>query len=45
VIDAIIAHLRRGERQLIITSVVLMLLALFEAWGRGVEVLLGDDAG
>ena len=44
-IGAIITHLRRGERQLIITNVVLMLLALFEAWGRGVEVLLGDDAG
>jgi hypothetical protein len=26
-------------------NVVLMLLALFVAWGRGVEVLLGNDAG
>jgi uncharacterized membrane protein YphA (DoxX/SURF4 family) len=44
-IGAIITHLRRGERQLIIINVVLMLLALFVAWGRGVEVLLGNDAG
>jgi hypothetical protein len=34
-----------GERQLIITNVVLMLLTLFVVWGRGVEVLLGNDAG
>lgn len=41
---AIVTHLRRGERQLIIINVVLMLLALFVFWGRGVEVLLGNDA-
>ena len=44
-IGAIVTHLRRGERQLIIFNVVLMLLALFVFWGRGVEVLLGNDAG
>jgi uncharacterized membrane protein YphA (DoxX/SURF4 family) len=44
-IGAIITHLRRGERQLIIFNIALMLLALFVFWGRGVEVLLGNDAG
>jgi uncharacterized membrane protein YphA (DoxX/SURF4 family) len=44
-IGAIVTHLRRGERQLIIFNIALMLLALFVFWGRGVEVLLGNDAG
>ena len=44
-IGAIVTHLRRGERQLVVFNVVLMLLALFVFWGRGVEVLLGNDAG
>ena len=44
-IGAIVTHLRRGERQLIILNIALMLLALFVFWGRGVEVLLGNDAG
>ena len=44
-IGAIVTHLRRGERQLVIFNVVLMLLAFFVFWGRGVEVLLGNDAG
>jgi uncharacterized membrane protein YphA (DoxX/SURF4 family) len=41
---AIVLHLRRREPQLIVINVVLMLLALFVLWGRGVEVLLGNDA-
>jgi uncharacterized membrane protein YphA (DoxX/SURF4 family) len=44
-IGAIVLHLRRNEPRLIIVNVVLMLLALFVLWGRGVEVLLGNDAG
>ena len=44
-IGAIVTHLRRGERQLVIFNVILMLLALFVFWGRGVEILLGNDAG
>lgn len=44
-IGAIVLHLRRDEPQLIVINIVLMLLALFVAWGRGVEVLLGNDAG
>jgi uncharacterized membrane protein YphA (DoxX/SURF4 family) len=44
-IGAIVLHRRRNEPQLIAFNVVLMLLALFVLWGRGVEVLLGNDAG
>ena len=44
-IGAIVLHRRRGEPRLIVFNVVLMLLALFVLWGRGVEVLLGNDAG
>jgi hypothetical protein len=44
-VGAVVLHLRRREPQLIIINGVLMLLALFVLWGRGVEVLLGDDAG
>jgi DoxX-like family len=44
-IGAMVLHLRRREPQLIVINVVLMLLALFVLWGRGVEVLLGNDAG
>jgi hypothetical protein len=44
-IGAIVTHVRRGEQKLIGLNVVLMLLALFAFWGRGVEVLLGNDAG
>jgi hypothetical protein len=43
-IGAIVLHLRRREPQLIVINVVLMLLALCVLWGRGVEVLLGNDA-
>ena len=44
-IGAMLLHRRRNESQLIGFNVVLLLLALFVAWGRGVEVLLGNDAG
>jgi uncharacterized membrane protein YphA (DoxX/SURF4 family) len=44
-IGAIVLHRRRNEPRLIAFNVVLMLLALFVLWGRGVEVLLGNDAG
>jgi hypothetical protein len=44
-IGAIVLHRRRNEPQLIFFNVVLLLLALFVLWGRGVEVLLGNDAG
>jgi uncharacterized membrane protein YphA (DoxX/SURF4 family) len=44
-IGAIVTHVRRGEQKLTGLNVVLMLLALFAFWGRGVEVLLGNDAG
>jgi uncharacterized membrane protein YphA (DoxX/SURF4 family) len=43
-IGAIVLHRRRNEPQLIAFNVVLMLLALFVLWGRGVEVLLCNDA-
>ena len=45
IFGAIVLHLRRREPQLIVINVVLMLLALFVLWGRGVEVFLGNDAG
>jgi uncharacterized membrane protein len=44
-IGAFILHVRRDEPQLIVINAVLILLALFVLWGRGVEVLLGNDAG
>jgi uncharacterized membrane protein YphA (DoxX/SURF4 family) len=43
-IGAIVTHVRRGEQKLIGFNVALLLLALFVFWGRGVEVLLGNDA-
>jgi hypothetical protein len=44
-IGAIVQHLRRREPQLIVINVILMLLAFSVLWGRGVEVLLGNDGG
>jgi uncharacterized membrane protein YphA (DoxX/SURF4 family) len=44
-IGAMVLHRRRNEPQLIGFNVVLLLLAAFVAWGRGVELLLGNDAG
>ena len=38
-VGAIITHLRRGERQPIVVNVVLLVLALFVAVGRGIEVM------
>ncbi|MEV6306884.1 DoxX family protein [Actinoplanes sp. NPDC051861] len=33
-VGAIVVHLRRGERQMALPAVVLLLLAAFVAWGR-----------